>query len=88
MSPRADARIKNRWPAISATVRDAQTNLAKSNITLYVDGRRKNFAYNAGTDRLVYRSARLAYKKHTVRIVARDAQGKVGTRAWRFLVIR
>jgi thermitase len=88
MSPRAGARIKNRRPAISSTVRDARTNLAKSNIVLYVDGRRKNFSYNTATDRLIYRSPRLSYSRHSVRIVARDPQGLVGNRAWVFRVVR
>ncbi|HET7478562.1 MAG TPA: S8 family peptidase [Rubrobacteraceae bacterium] len=87
--PLAGSRTRDRTPAISATVRDDRTNLAKSNIVFYVDGRRKTtFAYNTSTDRLTFTSGRLSYARHTVKIVARDAAGNVGTKIWRFTVAR
>lgn len=87
--PVPGSRTRDRTPTVSATVRDAQTNLAKSNVLLYVDGRRKTtFSYNTATDRLSYASPRLSYARHTVRIVARDPQGLVGSRIWRFNVAR
>lgn len=86
---RPGSRTRDRTPAISATVRDDKTNLAKSNIQLYVDGRRKTtFAYNTATDRLVFTSGRLSYARHTVKVVARDAAGNAGTKIWRFTVAR
>ncbi len=89
MSPKPGTTIKNRRPAIRATVRDRPTNLAKSNIRLFVDGKRKTrFAYNRGTDRLTFRSPRLSYKRHTVRVVATDAHGKKTVGTWRFRVVR
>lgn len=87
--PKPGVTIKNRRPTISATVRDRQTNLAKPNIRLLVDGARKGrFAYNRSTDRLTYRSTRLSYKRHTVKIIARDAQGKKAIKTWSFRVVR
>ncbi|MGI8909597.1 MAG: CSLREA domain-containing protein [Rubrobacteraceae bacterium] len=86
--PKPGSKVKTRKPAISATVRDAQTNLAKSNIKLFVDGRARSFSYNAATDRLIRRSNKLSFGKHTVRIVATDAQGLKATRNWSFKVVR
>lgn len=82
------SKIKNRRPLISATVKD-DARLAKAGISLFVDGRRKtNFAYNAATGKLTYRGARLAPKRHAVRIIARDSQGLAAARAWRFTIVR
>lgn len=89
MNPRPGARIKSRRPSIRATVRDAETNLAKSHIRLFVDGKRKSaFGYDRSTDRLSYRSGRLAYARHTVKIVATDPHGKRTVKTWRFRVVR
>lgn len=89
MSPKPGVTIKNRRPVIRATVRDRPTNLARSNIRLFVNGQRKTrFAYNRSTDRLTFRSPRLSYKRHTVRVVATDAHGKKTVRTWRFRVVR
>ena len=89
LSPKPGSKIKNRRPVIKAVVRDRETNLAKSNIRLFVDGRAKGkFSYNRSTDRLVYRSPRFSYKRHSVRIVATDAQGKKAIKVWRFRVVR
>lgn len=87
LSPRPGAKTFDRTPTIRATVKDNATNLRKGNIKLYVDGRRKtNFLYNARRDKLVYKSSRLSYKRHTVKIVAKDAAGNVAKRSWRFTV--
>ena len=76
-------------PTVSATVRDDRTDLAKGDIDLYVDGRRKDtFSYNSATDRLEYASNKLAYGRHTIRIVATDAAGNAGDRSWTFSVVR
>jgi hypothetical protein len=89
MSPKPGVTIKNRRPTIRATVRDRPTNLARSNIRLFVDGRIKGrFAYNRSTDRLAFKGPRLSYKRHTVRVVATDAHGKKTVRTWRFRVVR
>lgn len=89
LTPSPGARTRDRTPAISAVVRDSQTNLAKGNVKLFVDGRQiSTFAYNASTDKLSYTSPRLSYARHTVRVEARDAAGNTATRQWSFVVVR
>ncbi len=89
LRPAAGSAIRDRTPTIKATVRDNRTNLAKANIKLYVDGRRKTiFSYNRSTDRLAYTTGRLAPRRHTVKVVAKDAAGNVATKNWRFRVRR
>ena len=79
--------ILNRRPTIAATVRDAQTNLAKSNIRLFVDGDRKTiFSYDRSTDRLSYTSGQLSLGSHTVRIVATEGVNST-TKDWSFKVV-
>jgi thermitase len=88
MRPIPGSRTKDRTPLISATVRDAQTNLTKSNLQLYVDGRRIGvFSYDTSTDRLARTTGRLSYGYHRVRITATDPFGSV-TRTWGFRVVR
>jgi thermitase len=88
VSPGPGAKIKTRTPLISATVTD-DGRLAKSNISLFVDGAKKTtFAYDAATGKLSYKSSRLAPKAHTVKIVARDSQGLASTETWRFTIKR
>jgi hypothetical protein len=77
--------ITDRTPTIAATVADKETDLAASNIRLFVDGVRKDaFNYARATNRLTYSRQRFALGKHTVKVVATDAQGKVGTKTWTF----
>jgi CSLREA domain-containing protein len=86
--PAPGSRTRDRTPLIAATVRDAQTDLAKTNIRLFVDGKKKStFSYNRSTDRLTYTSGRLSFGRHTVRIVATDGVLST-TRIWRFQVIQ
>lgn len=88
MRPVPGSRTRDRTPLISATVRDAQTNLTRSNVKLYVDGRRIGiFSYNTGTDRLTRTASRLSYGYHRVGVTATDPAGSV-TRTWGFRVIR
>jgi CSLREA domain-containing protein len=80
--------IRDRTPLIAATVRDAQTNLAKTNIKLFVDGNRKTtFSYDPSTGRLSYTSGQLSFGRHTVKIVATDGVNTT-TKSWRFKVVR
>ncbi len=67
MKPAPGSAIRDRTPLIAATVSDADTELAQSNMRLFVDGRARAFSYNADTDRLSRLSNRLAYGRHTVR---------------------
>ena len=85
LSPRRVTR--DRTPTVRATVEDAQVNLAKRDIKLYFDGKRKKrFSYNRRTDELSYNTGRLAKKRHTVKIVAVDRAGNRTVKVWRFRV--
>ena len=79
--------IRDRTPVVSATVHDDETNLAETQIELYIDGRLKQgFDYDASTDALTYRSGRLSTSRHTVRVVADDGQELVEARTWSFTI--
>lgn len=79
MSPGHRSITRNTTPTIAATVKDSATNLSKSNIKLYVAGKRiTRFSYSSATDRLTYTSPRLTKGKKAVKIVATDAAGNVG----------
>jgi hypothetical protein len=79
--------IASRTPTMAARVSDKETNLAAANIRLFVDGSRKSgFAYDRTRDRLTYKSASLTRTRHTVKIVATDAQGKSAAKSWKFTV--
>ena len=89
--PASGGSTRDRTPAISAIVRDSQTNLAKGNLRLFVDGRQvaaSAFAYDASTDKLSYTAPTLSYARHTVRVDANDAAGNVVSRQWSFSVVR
>ena len=87
MSPRHRSITRDRTPTVKAVVRDNITNIQKSNIKLYVAGKRvTRFSYSAATDRLTYTSPRLTKGKKVVKIVARDAAGNVGARSWYFTI--
>jgi subtilisin family serine protease len=85
--PASGATSRDRTPTIGAVVSDDRTELAKSNIRLYLDGRSSNFNYEAGSNRLSYTTRALSYAWHTVKIVAEDAAGNSVIRSWRFKVI-
>jgi thermitase len=86
--PAPGSTVKSRRPNISATLRDAETNLRKKNATLILDRKKKGaFRYDKNRNRLSYKPTRnLAPGKHTARIVVRDGQGKKTSRKWRFTV--
>ena len=90
MRPTNGSSTTNRKPPISATVRDATTDLAKSHIQLVLDGRSvSTFSYDEAKDKLSYVPSRdLSFGKHTVKIVATDAQGLSATKTWSFSVVR
>jgi len=92
LRPAKDSTTTDRTPLIGAKVTDAQTNLAKSNITLLLDGTkiaRTEFSYNRDTDLLKYTpETNLSLGEHTVKVVARDPEGLVKTRSWSFSVVR
>ena len=88
--PVSGATTKDRTPTMSATVRDAQFDLAKENIKLFVDGQQiLAFGYNRDTDRLSYTPSRnLSYGKHAVRIRAKDAVDLASFKSWSFKVVQ
>ncbi len=80
---------RDRTPRLTATVRDDRTELSQGDIRFALDGREKStFSYDAGADRLIYDSRRLAIGKHTARITATDDAGNTATRTWTFKVVR
>ena len=80
---------RDRTPRIEATVRDVETEMTRSLISLYLDGRPRSFAYDPATDRLTFTPRMLLfYGGHTVRIVARERAGLSTTETWRFRVVR
>lgn len=86
--PRPGSKIKNRKPTMRAVVRDSETDLKRSHISLFVDKRnKKGFRYNRKTDMLTYAPPnKLATGRHSVKIVARDEQGRKTTKSWTFRV--
>jgi hypothetical protein len=90
LRPAKDSTTTDRTPLIGAKVTDAQTDLAKSNITLFLDGTkiaRTEFSYNRDTDRLKYTpETNLSLGEHTVKVVARDPEGLVTRKLWTFSI--
>lgn len=90
IKPRRNASIKDRTPNIRAKVTD-DSNLRKSNIKLFFDGKRKKkFSYNRSRDRLNFnvRKKLKVGSYHPVKIIARDAEGLRTAKKWRFKVVR
>jgi hypothetical protein len=86
--PAPGSTTRDRTPSIAATVRDAQTDLAKPDIDLFVDGNRRDFSYDRSTDRLSFvPGSRLSFGKHTVKVVADDSVLSA-TKSWSFGVVR
>jgi thermitase len=83
------SRTRERTPTLSATVHDDETDLTESNISLYVDGLQvTTFTYDQAAERLTYTSARLSRDRHTIEVVAEDAEGASTTKSWSFRVVR
>lgn len=80
---------RDRTPDLAAIVQDSQTDLTKSNITLYLDGKRVDgFSYDGTSDKLGHTTSKLGIAQHTVKIVASDEQGLTETETWSFKVVR
>lgn len=89
MSPVPRALVRDRTPAIKATVRDNLANLAKRDLRLFFNGKAipaAKYTYNRATDRLTYGAPRLAKGRKTVRITARDVAGNLGSKSWSFTI--
>ena len=89
LSPASRAKIKDRTLTARAAVWDGQTNLAKSNIRFYVDGKHRTaFSYDRTTNRLTYaQRSGIATRTHTVEVLASDDAGNVTARQWSFRVL-
>ena len=87
LRPVAGAKVLDRTPRVSAVVRDPQTDLAKSHIRVYIDGKMtQRFSYPASKDSVSGVSRKLkANERHTVRIVASDGAGKTFSKTSRFV---
>lgn len=87
VQPAPGAATSDRSPAISAIVRDRETNLQRSNITkVLLDGKPITwFGYDAATDKL-YFTPSLAPGSHSVKIEATDERGLTGAYVWGFAV--
>ena len=87
--PVPGSKTRDRTPTTTATVQDNRSELMKSDIRLFVDGKEKtSFSYDQVGDKLSYTSARLSYSTHTVKIVADDDAGNTAIQSWRFTVSR
>ena len=77
-------------PAIGVKVTDAETDLSKRNVSLFLDGTkvpRADFGYYRDTDRLRYVPvSKLSSGGHTVKVVARDPEGLRTVKIWSFSV--
>jgi Tol biopolymer transport system component len=92
LRPAKDSTTTDRTPLIGAKVTDVQTNLANSNIKLFLDGTkiaRTEVSYNRDTDLLTYTPGTdLSLGEHTVKVVAQDPEGLVTRKLWSFSVVR
>ena len=88
--PQDNARIRDRTPIIRVTVEDDATELTADRIELFIDGKQRlGFTYDQTNDRLAYRTERLSFRRHSVRVMVRNAEGlREETRTWAFRVIR
>jgi hypothetical protein len=90
IKPAPSSKIRDRSPLIEAKVSDAETtNLAQSNIKLFVDGKPiMGFSYDATTGQLSYQSGRLDRGSHAIQVEATDEQGQKETKVWNFKVVK
>jgi hypothetical protein len=88
--PAPGARVHDRTPTIRALVQDDITNLAKSNMSLSIDGRNvTTFSYDQATDRLTYTpTSKLSFGRHTVEVKATDQANQSTNKVWGFRIVR
>lgn len=88
--PASGAKVRDRTPTVGATVHDEETDLSRSNIRLWVDGRKvRGFSYDRTRERLSFTPGKpMAVGKHSILIVAVDAGGLSTSRIWRFAIRR
>ncbi|HET7479643.1 MAG TPA: multicopper oxidase domain-containing protein [Rubrobacteraceae bacterium] len=89
LRPTPNMKTRDLTPTIAASIKDAQTKIAKSGVQLFIDGRKiGKFAYSQTTGKLVYTCKTLRPGRHAVKVVATDPQGRSANKTWTFRVIR
>ncbi len=88
LKPARGSKVRDRTPKVAATVADDQSELVKSRIALYLDGKKRAADYDPGTDRLTYQAPKLSYGGHKARVEATDDAGNTETEVWGFKVVR
>ena len=90
LTPRENSTTRDRTPVIQASARDAQTDLARTDVRLTLDGRNvRTFTYDRARDVLRHVPQKaLSHGSHTVSATATDAAGNTATDTWRFKVRR
>ncbi|MBA2691826.1 MAG: choice-of-anchor D domain-containing protein [Rubrobacter sp.] len=88
MAPGPNMRTAVRRPAIRAVVRDDRSELKRSQIKFFVDGRPTAFSYNPANGRLFHRARLLPHGRHVVRVVAVEDAGNRQVRAWSFHIVK
>jgi hypothetical protein len=88
--PAPGSTTRDRTPTVVATVRDGLTDLAKSNMQLFLDGQQVTaFSYDQSKDRLTFTpTSQLSFANHTVRVIARDEIGNRTTKQWAFKIVQ
>jgi len=88
VSPRHGSKIRDTTPIIRARVGDSNA-LGKAGVRLHVAGRSvsaSRCSYAPSTGALLCRPPKLSKGKKAAKIVATDAAGNVGTKAWSFTI--
>jgi hypothetical protein len=88
--PAPGSTTRDRTPTVVATVRDGLTDLAKSNMQLFLDGQQVTaFSYDQSKDRLTFTpTSQLSLANHTVRVIARDEIGNRTAKQWAFKIVQ
>lgn len=87
LSPEPRSTISDRSPVVKARVRDRETNLRKSNVSVSFDGEfTRDFEYDPSRNLLTYRPGRLPDGRHKVKVYARDGLGGTRNRGWVFFI--
>jgi len=82
-------KTRDRTATIGAVITDAQDELAKGDIKLFVDGTEvTDFVYDQNEDRLGHTTPRLDYGRHNLKIVATDSGENTTIHQHNFRVLR
>ena len=85
--PKSGSKTKDHTPKVRALATDTESELAKGDLRLSIDGKRKKgFSYKTASDKLRWTADPLAAGAHKVKVVAEDADGGRTKRSWKFKV--